>query len=547
MSRVLDLSRNEGDLPPARVLAELQERGPEMLRDYAEPDALEADLARYAGVSPDRVLVTTGGDDALDRAFRALVEPGQEVVFAVPTFEMVPAFTRMVRARPVTVDYEWGGLPLDALREAVSPDTAMVLVISPDNPTGIAASGDELVALARDLPDGVILLVDQAYVEFADEDPTSALLEEPNVLLVRTLSKAWGLAGLRIGYALSTPERIRELREVGGPYPVSTLGLHVARSRLAEGTGRLAEFVEETRTRRERLADLLAEEGASPIPSQTNFVMARYPDPGWIRRGLEAQGIKVRSFPALPEHLRITVPRSDQEMERLEGALAGLSRPQAVLFDMDGVLADVSRSYREAIRRTCLAFGLDVGGEAVAAAKSRGDANDDWQLTWTLLAEGGVDAPLSEVTRVFEELYQGTDGDPGLWQNEALIPARELLDRMAARTTLGIVTGRPRRDAVRFLAQVGLDDHFRVVVCREDAPLKPDPEPVRLAMDRLGVDTAWLLGDTPDDLRAARAAGAVPVGVIPPGGGAVERDALDATGAARIVEANVDFGGLFNE
>ena len=137
------------------------------------------------------------------------------------------------------------------------------------------------------------------------------------------------------------------------------------------------------------------------------------------------------------------------------------------------------------------------------------------------------------------------------------------------------MTGRPRRDAERFLREQEVRGLFSVVICREDAPLKPNPQPVRIALERLEARTAWLLGDTPDDVRAAVGAGVVPVGVVPPfegdggpGGGddggveggagaggidaaagddlrAAIRTALEAAGAARIVEANADFGGLF--
>jgi len=125
-------------------------------------------------------------------------------------------------------------------------------------------------------------------------------------------------------------------------------------------------------------------------------------------------------------------------------------------------------------------------------------------------------------------------------------PSRELLEKLAARFKLGIVTGRPRADAERFLHDRCARGLFAAVVCREDAPLKPDPAPVRLALEQLDARTAWMLGDTPDDLRAAAGAGVAPVGVVPPGGGETVWAALEEAGAARIVEADTDFGGLFN-
>jgi len=234
--------------------------------------------------------------------------------------------------------------------------------------------------------------------------------------------------------------------------------------------------------------------------------------------------------------LRISCPGDAAAFARLEAALRAVLAPQALLFDMDGVLADVSRSYRRAILETAASFGVALSPDDVARAKARGDANDDWALTRRLLAERGCERTLAEVTAVFERLYQGADGAPGLRASERPIPSRELLERLGRRAALGVVTGRPRRDAQAFLESAGLVDCFATVVAREDAPLKPDPAPVRLALERLDVRAAWMVGDTPDDVRAARAAGAVPLGFVPPdAGGDSTRGALSCAGAARVL------------
>ena len=129
---------------------------------------------------------------------------------------------------------------------------------------------------------------------------------------------------------------------------------------------------------------------------------------------MAAQGVLVRYFAHLPEYVRVTVPRDDAEFRRVERALRCLDRPEAVLFDMDGVLADVRRSYREAIARTCASFGVDAGRDLIEAVKAAGNANDDWALTHRVLAQAGVEASPAEVTARFEELYQGAADEPGL-------------------------------------------------------------------------------------------------------------------------------------
>ena len=403
------------------------------------------------------------------------------------------------------------------------------------------------------------LLVDSAYAEFADEDHTTALLEVPRAVMVRTMSKSWALAGLRVGFAVGAKERIDVLRGFGGPYALAGPSMAIAIDRLQNGVAAMREFVAYVRSRRERLAEVIRRVGGRPQPSQTNFVFSAFPDARWIQRGMAAQGVLTRYFPHLPEYVRITVPRDDGEFRRVEralGCLAGAAGwldggsaggvadaraagtgPDAILFDMDGVLADVRRSYREAIVRTCTRFGIQATPDEIEAVKSAGGANDDWEATKRLLARADVRVSLEDVTRAFETIYQGTDEAPGLRRHETLIPSPGLLRALAGRHRLGIVTGRPRADAERFLREHELGDLFGAVVCREDAALKPDPAPVALAMRTLGVRTAWMLGDNPDDMRAAAGAGAVPVGIVPPGGGDSARAALDDAGAARVVDA----------
>ena len=543
---VIDLSMNEGEPPSRECLEVLEELGPAVLRAYADPKPLEEAYAAYLGTDPARVVATTGADDAIDRVFRAFLAPDQDAVFPTPTFIMVPAFARMAGGRLVPIEYDWGTLPHDRILDAVTDRTGVVVVISPDNPTGMAFPTDALVRLAGALPPGVTLMVDLAYAEFAETDPTEALLEIPHVVMIRTMSKSWGLAGLRVGFAVGSKERIDVLRGYGGPYSLSGPSIAIAVDRLNRGVRPMREFVDYVASRRERLAALIESVGGSPLPSQTNFVFARFPDNRWIQQGMAAQGILVRCFDPVPGYVRMTVPRDDGEFRRVERAMQCLNRPEALLFDMDGVLADVRRSYRGAIASACASFGVTIGNEEIDAVKARGGANDDWAVTRTLLGEAGVNATSAEVMRRFEDVYQGTEEAPGLRRHETLIPDRELIEELARSFKLGIVTGRPRKDAERFLVEHGIRGCFRTVVCREDGPLKPDAAPVNLAMEHLKASSAWMLGDTPDDVRAAVGAGVVPVGVVPPTGGEGIRAALLASGAARVVDGNSNFGGLFD-
>lgn len=188
---------------------------------------------------------------------------------------------------------------------------------------------------------------------------------------------------------------------------------------------------------------------------------------------------------------------------------------------MDGVLASVGNSYRAAIIGTCLHFGAKISGDDIAVMKKRGNANNDWVLSQELIKEArGVRYPLEDVTKVFEDLYQGTPDKRGLCETETLIPSRGFLEEISRRCNgnVAVVTGRPRKDCVKFLMTHNLADLFKICVCMEDCPPKPDPTPVRLAYEALKMNPkhCLMIGDTPDDIRAGVAAGTQALGVYTP-------------------------------
>lgn len=506
--------------------------GPEELRRYPDPRPLEEFLAQRLGVDPQQVLVTAGGDEALDRVCRAYLAPGRELIQPAPTFEMIARYARLAGAEVVSVPWPRGEFPTGEVVARIGERTRVICVVSPNNPTGAVARPEDLQRLAAAAPQA-LLLADLAYTEFADLDLTAAALGLPNAVVVRSFSKAWGMAGLRVGYAAGPAEIIDCLRAAGGPYSVSRPSLARVAERLEIGVER---FVDTVRQEREDLFELLKSLGAEPLPSQANFVLCRFEDADWAYAGLAALGILVRRFPNRPELegcLRITCPGGPEAFTRLERALRVTLSPQGLLFDLDGVLADVSQSYRRAIVETAASYGVKLGAAEIQAAKSEEGSNNDWVLTQKLLRRRGVRADLEEVTARFESLYQGTPNRTGLREAENLLTSPELLAGLSDRVPLGVVTGRPRADALRFLQDNGLADRLSALVCLEDAPPKPDPRPVRLALKRMGIERAWMVGDTPDDLAAARRAGVLPLGVLAPGDG--NYGALISAGAARVL------------
>lgn len=210
---------------------------------------------------------------------------------------------------------------------------------------------------------------------------------------------------------------------------------------------------------------------------------------------------------------------------------------QAVLFDMDGVIASVGSSYRQAIILTAKRFEADITLEDISIEKKRGNSNNDWVLTKRLIESKrpGVDISLQAVTDVFEELYQGTPTTPGLCETETMIVSRGFLLEIKRRChgKVAVVTGRPIKDCQKFLTTHHIADIFDVCICMEDGPPKPSPIPVQLACQKLQIDPKYslMIGDTPDDIRAGVAAGGVAWGVLTP-----EEDAKVTLGLASLTD-----------
>jgi histidinol-phosphate aminotransferase len=545
---VLRLDGNEGNPPPRKLLEDLAVADLSKLRDYPDARPLESEIAERLGVDPACVLVTAGADDALDRVFRAYLTPGRRLILPVPAFEMMYRFAAVVGGGILPVPWT-DVFPTDDVITALDDGVSLVAIISPNNPTGRTATADDLerVAEAASKVDcgtafGAMVLLDHAYVEYSEQDLTAVAGRFDNVVTVRTFSKAWGLAGCRVGYAVASPEVATVLRNVGNPFPVAGLSLAAVRAQTTTGEAALTEHVRRIQEGRAKLTEGLTRRGIEASPSQGNFVLADFgAHSDFVFRGLAALGVRVRRFPHRPEiaeALRITVPDQADDLNKLLEALDTCLAPQGLLFDLDGVIADVEASYRRCILETAGGFGVEVTREEVAAEVLAGDANNDWVLTQRIMAGKGVEVSLDDVTKAYQEAYLGTSTSAGLRESERMLVPVDVLSRLAERLPLAIVTGRPRAEAEWFLDREELTDLFPTVVCMEDGPLKPDPAPVQLARSRLAVERAWMVGDTPDDIRAAARAGVLPIGIVAPGPDrTASAAALRESGAATVLPA----------
>ncbi len=319
----LKLDANEGRPPPASLLDAVSFAGIEALRRYPSTFDLERRIAERLGVPAERVVVTAGGDDAIDRFCRAFLAPGRSAVMTAPTFEMIPRYARAAGAEIVPIPWPQGAFPTTAFVQALHGGAATAFVVTPNNPTGAVATADdirEICGAAGERP----VCVDLAYTEYADVDLTPVALSLPNAVIVRTFSKAWGLAGIRVGYAVAPAALAAALRHAGGPYAVAGPSLAIAAAWLEQGAAYVRESVAMARRERTALAELLRSCAVDAVDSQANFVMARFPNAWDVADRLAERGIGVRRFPRagpLADCLRISCPCHAPSFERLTAAL----------------------------------------------------------------------------------------------------------------------------------------------------------------------------------------------------------------------------------
>ncbi len=297
---------------------------------YPDPaaTALVEALAAKHGLAAERVAVGCGSVQLVQELVEIVCDAGDEVVFAWRSFEAYPTLTRIAGATPVQVPLRDAHLDLDAMAAAVTGRTRLVLLCTPNNPTGPALAESAVKDFLSSVPTDVLVVIDEAYAEFVDDphavDGTRLLDAHPNLVVLRTFSKAYGLAGLRVGYALTgAPEIAAALRQVHLPFSVSIAAQAAALASL-EAEGELLAQVAQVVAAREPLRRQLREAGWDVPPTQGNFVwLPAGADSDRVSQVFEEHGVLTRCFSG--EGLRITIGTDADNRQVVTAARAALT------------------------------------------------------------------------------------------------------------------------------------------------------------------------------------------------------------------------------
>ncbi|MBU6402939.1 MAG: histidinol-phosphate transaminase [Verrucomicrobia bacterium] len=313
-AEIIKLASNENPLGPSPAALAAMQRVLPQLHLYPDGNAfyLKQTLARKLELVPEHLIFGNGSNEIIEFVGHALLGPGADVIVSQYCFAVYPIVTRLFGANLVTVPAKNLGHDLPAMLGAITPRTRVVFVANPNNPTGTLASRQEVLRLVEAFPDDVLLVLDEAYIDFLD-DPVDLLPlirsgTRKNLLLMRTFSKIHGLAGLRLGYGIADPALIAAFEKVRQPFNINALVQAAALAALDD-----AEHVARTRANNRAGLEFFSRAfralQVEHVPSAANFVLLRVGDGQRVFEGLQRLGVIARPMGGyqLPEWIRISI------------------------------------------------------------------------------------------------------------------------------------------------------------------------------------------------------------------------------------------------
>ena len=310
-----------------RVLARLRSLDSELLARYPEREPVEKEVAGFLGLDPAQVLLTNGVDEAIHLLSSTYLDPGDEALIVTPTFAMYAIFAQAEGARVIEVRAGKNfAFPVRNLLARLTPRTRLIALANPNNPTGAAVAGDVLIQIAQAAPQAAVL-VDEAYFEFHGETLIDAFIDQPrqieNLFVARTFSKAYGLAGLRIGILAGEARQMATVRRVASPYNVNAAALAILPDALQDQEY-VSRYVAQVLSNRDKLQQQLGNLGLHYWPSHANFVLVRIGSAhAEFVQAMRDRGILIRdrhSDPGCDGCVRLTVG-TDEHTQTLIGAV----------------------------------------------------------------------------------------------------------------------------------------------------------------------------------------------------------------------------------
>jgi histidinol-phosphate aminotransferase len=282
---------------------------------YPEYSGLEQMIAEYAGVKAGEIIVTSGSDQAIELIFRTFSETGSEVIIPSPSFSMFDQIAGSVGCKTIKPGYATDDLafPLESVLESISSKTRIIIICNPNNPTGTIVDLADIEKIAEKASRSVVL-IDEAYFEFSGVSAVGLIKKYPNILITRTFSKAFGLAGLRVGYVIATKNNVSQLRKVCGPYNVNIVAVAAARQALLNKNEMLGYAREVVAEAKPFVEDFFRKNNIKFYRSAGNFILVKPEKPEQVYENLKQNGILIRprTESGIEGTVRVTITTLEQ-------------------------------------------------------------------------------------------------------------------------------------------------------------------------------------------------------------------------------------------
>jgi len=518
----LDFNENTQGFPHIGLPNMPEEEARALLTLYPEYTEFLKQLSVLLELPVDYLLCTNGSDEALAIIPQTFIEPKEDRALTMtPTFGLIPHQLHLAEAdlteipyNPTTHLYD-----IEPIEAALAEKQVKVAVFaSPDNPIGAALPVETVEQWCQRFPK-TLFVIDEAYAEYAGQTALPLVQKYNNLLVTRTFSKAWGLAGLRLGIIAGNPELIHYLKRVRSPYSVNTLAVKAALNLLPRKED-VFKAARETMQRKERVLAQIQERGYYVTPGRANFFLLHIgPDSSTFVNFFRENGILLRdqsSRIGLEGLVRISVG-NDAEMNRFIDVLDAFRDHHVLLFDMDGTLVDTHQSFDATVAELVKKHsGKPLAADELDNLRREGGFNDDWEATVELLKRRGVSKTLEEISNEAQELYLKLAPD-----NEKWIINPDQLRQLKRRFKLGVATGRYRLEFDTIWKE-RFEEFFDIVICQDDGgslsdgegwEKKPHPRIIKEALKGMNAAGGVYVGNSVDDMKAAKSIDLFAIGV----------------------------------
>ena len=538
----LKLDGNESDFGPSpKVIEVLRKIEPSDVQYYPYYGKLLQKLAELHGVEIENIILTAGADEALSAILGTFLEFGQTVLTVTPSFIMPKIYAKIngLNYKEISYSKKWE-FPTDEFIENIN-SADLIHLTTPNSPTGEVIE-QNIIRKIVEKSDDKAIIIDETYGNYSGISSLDLVKTHENVFIVRSFSKDFALAGLRLGYIVSSVQNIKDLRKYLSPYNVSNLTVKAGIAALDD-----IQYFENVKIEMEKSKKVLTQGleklGAKIYPSSTNFLCVDFGQKAnFIYKNLLDNKIKVKYYnqtPMLENCFRITVPKLENTLKILEV----LTIKPTIIFDMDGVLIDASKSYRVAVQKTFNQLtGKEVSTEEISTAKKLGGLNNDWDLTEYLLKKYGYDFDYDKIVDIFQLYYKK------LADAEKPLVNCEFFDSLIKNYNLAIFTGRVKEEAYFTLNKHGFTKYFCPIVTMDEVGLhrqKPDCFGLEIIKEKIITDKIYYLGDTVDDMECAITAKVRGIGILPPQDKSQElKELLKSKNAMVVLNQVLDLGNF---